>query len=497
MLTAQKTLKLSRFSELYDILLDKGSFLCRFHDEVDFDFIYDELRDKYSPDMGREAICPIYLFKCLILKTISDLSDQDLMDEIKVNLQYKYFLDMAPEDMPPNASTLCVFRRQRLQDNNLMQVLLGKTFEMALERGIVQRSGKDKKVHVKVIIDGTHTESANSLCRPVPKLKEMSKKLRGFIYECDASLKGILEDDKKIAGTSLLQEMAYIGRLLDYIERNIAYVLEIKKISRLFNRLRELHRDITEYYSVNPADPDARVGHKSADTEFFGYKSQIAMDEDSGLILDAQVTSGEVGDALPGQEVMERLTDNPDMCVDEMIGDTAYSGQPFLELGTKRAFSVIAPSHPQLGTGIDGRDGFTFNKDADMFCCPQGHMAISKRIAVHKKDNNRKSIIYKFDKDICSVCPLRNICINGKADYRTFSVSLLTPEQQKLLKEQKTEHFNDRRRQRYKIEQKNAHLKQSFGMAETKGKGIQMMTVQAAVAFFASNIRVIFGKTVK
>lgn len=494
MLTAQKSLLLSSFSELYDILIPKDSYLRRFHDEVDFDFIYQELKNKYSPNMGREAINPIFLFKCLILKTISNLSDVDLMNAIKVNLEYKYFLDMAPEDFPPEASTLCVFRRQRLKDSNLMQLLLGKTFEMAMEKGIIHRSNKDGKAHVNIIIDGTHTESTNSMYRPVPKFKELTKKLRGFLYELDESLKGKIENDHNINNKNLLQEMAYVSRLLEFIKTDMHEVLVIQKISRIYNRLKELHEDITEYYDINPADPDARVGHKSADTAFFGYKTQIAMDEKSGLILDAEVTSGEVGDALPAQEVVKRIVDNSDIHVDEMLGDAAYSGQPFLSLGKERGFAVIAPPHPNLGTGIDGRDGFTFNKDADMFCCPKGHLAVSKRIVTHNKDNNRKSFIYAFDKNKCTICPLRSACLTGNSAFRTFSVSLLTTEQKKLLEDQKTTYFKTRRRQRYKIEQKNAHLKQSFGMSRTKGKGLKMMSLQAAVAIFALNVKKIFEK---
>lgn len=494
MITRQQKLTLSSHSELYDLLVSKDRFLPRFHDEVDMSFVFEELADKYCPDNGRPAIDPILMFKCLIIKTVTNLSDEDLMDEIKVNLEYKYFLDMAPEDMPPSPSSLCVFRRQRLKDKNMMDILLGKTLGMAMERGIINRGTIDGKAHVNVIIDATHTESMHGLCRPVPTLKEFSKKLRAALYACDQSLKGKLENDHAISNTSLIQEIAYGNRLVSHIASNLPHLLSIKRVSRLYNRFKELVSDICEHYSVNPSDGDARVGHKSADTEFFGYKTQIAMDEDSRLILDAEVTSGEVGDALPGIEVIKRIASKPELAVDEMLGDTAYSGQPFLEVAEENKFRLIAPAHPILGSHIDGHDGFTFNKDADMFCCPQGHLAISKRNVVYKKDNNRKAIIYKFDSNKCSVCPLRATCFSGKEKAKTFSVSALSPEQKKLLEEQQTDYFKLRRRQRYKIEAKNAHLKQGFSMRKTQGKGIQMMTLQAAVAFFASNIKIILGK---
>lgn len=492
MLQKQKELILSPHLELFDILIPKDHFLRRLHDEIDFSFIYEELVDKYSPDMGRTAYDPVQMFKYLMLKVISDLSDKDLMEEVKMNMAYKFFLDMAPEDMPAEASTLCHFRRQRLKDKTLMDLLLTKTVDMAHEKGILRKKD-DGKFHINVIVDGTHTISSANLYRPVPALKEYAKRLRAQLYKCDESLAGKLEKDDTVSYTDLTGEIAYGYRLITYIEDTVPGLLEVIVVKRIFNRFKELLDEIVDHYSASVDDPDARVGHKTPDTEFFGYKTQILMDEKSRLIVGAQVTSGEVGDSLPAKEAIEELAEKEDVAIDELLGDAAYSGQPILELGTKYKFDVIAPTHPNLGSGIDGRDGFTFNKDADMFICPKGHLAISKRNVTYKNDNNRKATIYKFDKTKCATCPLRETCLKD-AKEKTFHVTQLTEEQRDILQRQQTDYFKDRRRQRYKIEAKNAHLKQGLGYDKAKGKGIKMMELQAAVTFFVSNLKIIFAK---
>lgn len=492
MLQRQKKLMLSPYMELFDILIPKDHFLRKLHDDIDFSFIYDELTESYSPNMGRTAYDPIQMFKYLVLKVLSDLSDKDLMEEVKMNMAYKFFLDMAPEDMPADSSTLCVFRRQHLKDKNLMDLLLTKTIDLAQEKGILKRK-EDGKMHVNVIVDGTHTVSSANLYRPVPALKEYSKRLRASLYKCDESLSGRLEDDNSVSSTDLTGEIAYGYRLVSYVEQNVAELLEIAAVKRIFNRFKELLDDIVDHYNASVDDSDARVGHKTADTEFFGYKTQILMEEDSRLILGAEVTSGEVGDPLAAKEAIEDLAKKEDIAIDELLGDTAYSGQPILELSSKYKFDVIAPTHPNLGSGINGRDGFTFNKDADMFMCPKGHLAISKRTVTYPKDNNRRSIIYRFDKAKCVTCPLKTACLKG-AKEKTFSVSALTDEQKDILQRQQTDYFKQRRRQRYKIEAKHAHLKQGLGFDKTKGKGIEMMELQAAVTFFVSNLKIIFAK---
>lgn len=491
MLNSQRTITLSPYYELFDKLIPKDHFLRRFAEEVDFSFIYEELASKYSDKMGRQAVDPIQMLKYLILKILSNLSDVDLMEEVQFNLAYKYFLGLAPEDMPIDPTSLCKFRTQRLKDVELLSKLLGKTIDMAIDRGIIEQNRATGKAKINLIIDGTHTESFARMYRPLPGLKEWSKKLRAQMYKCDKTI-GKIADDHAIS--DLQQEIEYCKNLVATAKERCQKFLLVQSFKRVVNKLDELITDITNHYSVS-VDEDARVGHKTADTSFFGYKTQIIIDEESRLIVDAESTSGEVGDAIPGKKLLERVANNEKLEINEVLGDTAYSGQPILELAREKQFSLIATPHPQLGSNIDGRDGFTFNKDADMFCCPQGHLATRKRLVQFTKENNRKAIIYSFDQKKCAVCKLREQCIKGKAKYRTFSVSVLTDEQKQHLEDSKTDYFKERIRQRYKIEAKNAHLKQGLGFDKTMGKGKQAMELQAAVTFFVSNIKLIFSKS--
>ncbi len=48
--------------------------------------------------MGRTAQDPIFMFKLLLLKTESGLSDVGLLEMVKVNMEYKYFLGLDPEE---------------------------------------------------------------------------------------------------------------------------------------------------------------------------------------------------------------------------------------------------------------------------------------------------------------------------------------------------------------------------------------------------------------
>lgn len=54
-------LVLSPYSELHDILIPKDHLLRKFNDLVNFNFIYDELKDMYTEAFGATAKCPIMM----------------------------------------------------------------------------------------------------------------------------------------------------------------------------------------------------------------------------------------------------------------------------------------------------------------------------------------------------------------------------------------------------------------------------------------------------
>ena len=88
---------ISEHASLYDILIDKNNFWRQLKDMVDFSFIYDELKDKYSSTMGRNAEDVERMFKYLLLKNYYKLSDRGLIERTKTDMLFKYFLDYSPE----------------------------------------------------------------------------------------------------------------------------------------------------------------------------------------------------------------------------------------------------------------------------------------------------------------------------------------------------------------------------------------------------------------
>ena len=140
-LNNQLEMSFSQYGDLYNILIPKENFWKQLNDMIDFSFIVDMLKDKYSSTMGRTAEDVIRMFKYLLLKSYFKLSDRGLVERTMTDMLFKYFLGYDPEETKLiDPSLLTVFRRERLIDNdvNLMDKLIEKTVELALEKGLIE-----------------------------------------------------------------------------------------------------------------------------------------------------------------------------------------------------------------------------------------------------------------------------------------------------------------------------------------------------------------------
>ena len=138
MLVQQQQIQLSEYTSLYDLVIPRENLLRKINELIDFSFIYEELVNKYCQTNGRTAESPIRMFKYLLLKTIYTISDVDVVDRSRYDLSFKYFLEMSPEEEVINPSTLTKFRKLRLKDTDLLNLLIGKTVAIALENGIIR-----------------------------------------------------------------------------------------------------------------------------------------------------------------------------------------------------------------------------------------------------------------------------------------------------------------------------------------------------------------------
>lgn len=279
MMQNQQSMVFSSYMDIYDLVVPTDNLLRKINDLIDFSFVYEELKDKYCHDNGRNAIDPIRMFKYLLLKAIYDLSDVDVVDRSKYDMSFKYFLYMAPEEPVIEPSSLTKFRKLRLEDVTLLDMLINKTVEIAIENKIIKSNS--------IIVDSTHTKARYNQKSPKEILIDRSKKLRKAVYKIDENMKN--KFPTKNATEILEDEIHYCQKLIEVIEKENT-LSQYPKIKESLNLLKETVTDDMERLQISE-DCDAKVGHKTGDSSFFGYKTHIAMSEER-IITAATITSG-------------------------------------------------------------------------------------------------------------------------------------------------------------------------------------------------------------
>lgn len=428
---------------------------------------------------------PIRMFRYLLLKVICDLSDASVVRRAKTDLLFKYFLDLAPEETHLiDPSSLAKFRKLRLKDADLMNLLIGKTISEAKHRGLIKKG--------TIIIDATHSSARAISYNPVDYLSLRINRLRKALEpRCPA----LADSFPKTPSTKDVSEMLEHCRVLVALVRKDEIAMEIPAAKNHLELLEEAMDDALTRTRLS-YDREARGGHKSPTNTYFGTKEHLAIESDTGLICGVVVTSGEKTDDKYLKPLVEQSRQNG-IDVTEAIADKAYSTAENLDYASGQAegeedqegnFTLYSEIKKNVSNVINKTDGFVFNKDADRMECPAGHLA--KRKMYHRAKENKKALYeYWFDVELCKQCPLRDGCYRPGAKHKTYTQTLLPDMHKEHLEFEKTPEFREKMRLRYKIEAKNADLKHNYGLERASSYGLENMTMQTVLSVFACNLR--------
>ena len=295
---------------------------------------------------------------------------------------------------------------------------------------------------------------------------------------------------KKKESTGLLEDqIEYTKELLKLVKKDARFTT-IPVINEKINMLEETMND-TEYEIEYSKDKDAKVGHKTADTSFFGYKTHIAMTPER-IITAATITTGEKHDGKELQKLVEKSQANG-IEVEAVIGDGAYSEKENIEYCEEKNIKLASKLSKNVTHGNSKRNNnFEYNKDAGMYVCKAGHMAIRKAKQGSKKSkrgDNSQVECYYFDVEKCKHCPYKKGCYKDGAKTKTYNVNIKDDVHIKHMDYMETNEFKELYAERYKIEAKNAELKSSFGYNTANACGKTGITIQGASALFLANIK--------
>lgn len=483
-----KQIKISEHISLYDKIIPQDHFLRKLKENIDFSFVNKLVEKEYSQELGRPAKEPEMMYKILFLQIKDLLSDREVIERAKVDMSYKFFLDLNPEDEVPSYSLLSIFRNTKIKDEAILEEMLNETVKQAIEKGIIKSNS--------IIVDAAHTNSKYHKRTPTQILRELSKNLRKEIYRNQPDMKEVFPIKPEETAT-LSEEIEYTNKLVEAIKGKITESTDrkiIKKLEKVENMLKD--NKIEEIQSS--VDEDAKQGYKSENNDFFGYKNHVAMTRER-IVTALEITSGEAPDGKYLPKLVKK-SKKAGIDVKEVIGDKAYSGKDNLKFGEDNDIKIISRINNVITNSQKNKDdGFEYIKDADTLRCPMGHLASSKyhRKAEEKSDGYRNGRMeYKFNKKICAQCPRKDECLGkNKNRGKRYSITILSDIHTKQEEFEKTEYFNNTiRNERYKIEAKNAETKIAHGLCKAKSMGLSRMCVQSYLTHIVTNLKRIIKK---
>ena len=466
------------FSVLYD-RIPENHLLKRIAGAVDFSFINELVAESYCKNFGRPAKEPELMAKLCILERLYDLSDVKVIEEANCNLAYLWFLGLNPDDPLPDPSLLAKFRTQRLKDISLDEILT-EIVRQCVDKGIIKGT--------TLSVDSTHTEANCKKQVPERIMKHLAARIFAAL---EADHDGKLPDgiDTNIPDYKKIEDHKEAKRVMkEYLEKTIeaaephAGVATKKAIEEIRDILSD-EKFILQKGLRSLADPDARVGYKSKEDSFFGYKTEYTMITDERIITAVDVHSGEYVDGTEFHDLLEK-TEKAGVKVEAVTGDKAYFRKDILdELEQKKIESVIPVS--AVVYHVD-EELFSYNKDSDEWFCRMGNRTVKKK---QRQKNNALYFTYTFDKEGCKNCPHREECMGRASGGRRFIISENTPAYYQESQRQKSQEFLEKYKKRASEEWKNAEMKRFHGLARAKGWGLRSMTFQAKFTAIAVNLK--------
>lgn len=475
--------QLSFYSSLYE-KIPETHLLKRIEKVVDFGFINELLEGSYCKHFGRPAKEPEMMMKLLFLEYIYNLSDVKVIEEASYNLAFLWFLGLNPEDKLPDSSLLAKFRTQRMKDITLDDVM-SEIVRQCVEQGLIKGDG--------LTVDTTHIEANCTKLVPERIMKHLAKRIfkslkkdNGYVpvtvdtdipnYEKIENHKEAKATMKEYLETVMEQASKYAGECTRKAIEEAKDVLSDEKFI-LQKGLRSL------------SDKDARVGNKSKEKQYLGYKAEFTMTTDERIITAAEVHSGAYVDGKEFDDLLNR-TLKTGVEVKELYGDKAYFRRDILEKLEQQKIKGYIPVSASVYK-ID-EELFSYNKDSDQWFCFMGNHTVGKkkRIQGNGRGDNYEIYSYVFQKEQCADCQHRDICMGkGKGKARKLRVTASAPFFYQKSQEQKSPKFLEKYKKRSAQEWKNGEMKRFHGMSRARGWGLRSVAFQVKLTAIAVNLK--------
>lgn len=450
--------QITLFPEKIDDYIDKNNMV-RFIDAFVNTLDLQKLEFKYAgaqQGSGRNSYDPADMLKLYLYGYSNGIrSSRKLEAETHRNVEVIWLIGK----LTPDHKTISNFRSY---NKDCFKAVFREFTLFCLELGLYE--GKF------IAIDGSKFKANNANHKSFNK-KRLQRKLQEIDEKIDKYLKILETNDKEELPSEVIDKN---------LQEKINKMVEKKKhFENLYQQLEETGDD-----QISLTDPDSRL-MKSPNGIVVGYNIQIATSEKHKLIIDFEVTNSAADQVLLSQ-VAIKAKEALGLEEAEVIADTGY----FSGLEVKKCIdNEITPYVPKPKTNSQStkkefsKDNFNYDKEKDVYICPNNQELIFKADCTDKKDMKMK----RYQCQTCDQCPDREKCTTnkrGRSLDRWVHEELMEQMQQRV--QSSPELMKQRKSQ---VEHPFGTIKRSLGFDYQLLRRLEKVNAEFSITFLVYNMK--------
>jgi transposase len=431
--------KLFYYSTSLDKRIRKDHPLRKISQMIDFDFVYDEVKDTYGT-RGNVSVPPPVILKMLLLLILYNVrSERELMSTIPERLDWMWFLGYDFDDDIPNHSVLSKARKRWGVE----------AFKSFFER---------------------------------------------IVHQC--VLADLIDGEKIFLDSSLVQANASNNSIVrtDSIKKYVK-----KGYQELENRLEILESKAGSVNKrhVSTTDPDASVMRKGTGKAKLHYQTHRAVEGKNEIITATSVTPGEVNEAHLLKSLVFEHAANATQFPETVVADSKYGTiDNYLncfDLNITAHIPAIkqAQKKQKRKAEIFLEEAFKYDPLADVYICPAGQ--ILKRSAKYKK---LKAYKYKCSDKVCNKCELKNKCTKSSRG-RTIKRHERQNELSKMEKQTQTKEAKRNIKLRQSLMERSFARSMRYGYKRARWRNTWRVQIQEYLTASVQNIMILINKARK
>jgi len=336
--------------------------LRRIQEQIDFNFIYAEVRDTYGSN-GNVSIPPPVILKMMLLLVLYNVrSERELMKTIPMRLDWLWFLGYDIDSEVPDHSVLSKARGR--WGVEAFRGFFERIVWQCVEAGLVGGS--------KIFVDSSLVD-ADASNNSVIDTRSLKVQLQEGYKELEARL------EEKSEGTDSSRR---------YVKENRRY--------------------------ISRTDPDAGIVNRGKPR--LSYQVHRAVDGRGEVITATETTPGDVNEAREMIPLLESHHLNTGIKADTVVADSKYGTvENFLaccDQGVEAHMPDLQESTAKRieKLNIFSEERFEYDGESDTYRCPAGQRLKPKSLHM-----SRQSRDYAAPKKICGACELREQCTRNKS----------------------------------------------------------------------------------